>query len=317
MSNTAVHTHILTVLAAGSADAAPERIMLFPQGGAIRTRDGRAFAIDFARLMARFQADGLKVPLDINHATEILAPKGERADPVGFVTALEQDGAALYGRVEWIDPASAPSLLKAYPYVSPAFPAPNGEALWLKSVALVASPALAAQPALAQADPSYIPEIPMKTVLAALGLAETASEAECLAAITTLKTTADPTIHVPKAVHEETVAKLAAVSTELDTLRGTQRTAKVEAVIEGALQAKKILPAQRDHYAALCATDAGLAAVEQLLANAPELLGASGLGSKTPPDGDPALLSADDREVIRQLGLTEAEFRAANGLPAA
>ncbi len=125
MSNTAVHTHILTVLAAGSTDAAPERIMLFPQGGAIRTRDGRAFAIDFARLMARFQADGLKVPLDINHATEILAPKGERADPVGFVTALEQDGAALYGRVAWIDPAAAPALLKAYPYVSPAFPAPK------------------------------------------------------------------------------------------------------------------------------------------------------------------------------------------------
>ncbi len=157
----------------------------------------------------------------------------------------------------------------------------------------------------------------MKTVLAALGLAETASEAECLAAVTTLKTSADPAVHVPKAVHEETVAKLAAVSTELDTLRGSQRSAKVEAVIEGALQAKKILPAQRDHYVALCATDAGLAAVEQLLASAPELLGVSGLGGKTPPEGNPALLSADDREVIRQLGLTEAEFRAANGLPAA
>lgn len=316
MSN-AVLTHVLTILAAGSTEAAPERIMLFPKGGRIGTRDGRSFLVDFARLVARFQADGIKVPLDINHATEILAPKGERADPVGFITALEPEGEALYGRVDWIDPAAAPALLKAYPYVSPAFPAPKGEALWLKSAALVASPALGAQPALAQADPSHTPESPMKTVIAALGLADGASEAECLAALTTLKTQGDPALFVPKAVHDEAVARLSSVSGELESLRTSQRTEKVEALLEGALKAKKILPAQRDHYAALCATDVGLAAVEQLLAGAPELLAASGLDGRAAPSGeDTARLSAEDREVIRQLGITEADFRAANGLPA-
>lgn len=317
MSN-AVLTHVLTILAAGSTEAAPERIMLFPKSGRIGTRDGRSFLVDFTRLVARFQADGIKVPLDINHATEILAPKGERADPVGFITALEPEGEALYGRVDWIDPSAAPALLKAYPYVSPAFPAPKGEALWLKSAALVASPALGAQPALAQADPSHTPESPMKTVIAALGLADGASEAECLAALTTLKTQGDPALFVPKAVHDEAVARLSSLSGELEGLRSSQRTEKVEALLEGALKARKILPAQRDHYAALCATDAGLAAVEQLLAGAPELLAASGLDGRAAPSGDDtARLSAEDREVIRQLGITEADFRAANGLPAA
>ena len=140
----------LAVTALG--DEPPTRVMLFSAGGTIRTRDGRSYRIDLAKLAARFAADGVKIPVDINHATEILAPQGMRADPVGWITAVEIEGAALLGAIEWIDPAGAVALLRAYPYVSPAFPAPKGEAEWLKSVALVASPALGNQPALAAAD---------------------------------------------------------------------------------------------------------------------------------------------------------------------
>lgn len=295
----------------GNAAEAPSRIMLLPRGGRIDCRDGRSFSFDLARLAARFSADGIKIPLDVNHATEILAPQGQRADPVGWITAVEVDGGALYGTVDWIDPAAAPALLRAYPYVSPTFPASaQKEARWLKSVALVATPALGNQPALASAqsdtaDPD--PEEPrMKTVIAALGLAETATEAECLAAVTRL------TGAVPKQVHDEAVARLAAVSAELATIKGAARAAEVDKVIEGALAARKILPAQRDHYVSLCATDEGLAAVTALLAAAPVLLGASGLDSKPVPDGAATRLSAEDRVVMAQLGLTEAEFLAAN-----
>ena len=315
MSKPLIATHVVSVACrlSGDGGTAPDRIMLFPRGGTVRMRDGRVYHIDLAKLATRFAADGLKIPIDVNHATEILAPKGERADPVGFVTAVEVDGPALFGTVEWIDPAGAPALLRTYPYVSPAFPATDGVAEWLKSVALIASPALANQPALAAAsDPQETP--PMKTVFAALGLTEAASEAECLAAVTNLKTRADPAVTVPKAIHDEAVAKLAAATTELDGIKATTRKGKVDAVIEGALKAKKILPAQKDHYTALCATDEGLAAVEALLAASPELLGASGLDDKKPPQGDVVKLSAEDLAVMQQLGLTEEAYREANGL---
>jgi phage I-like protein len=302
----------LAVTALG--DEPPKRVMLFSAGGTIRTRDGRSYRIDLAKLAARFAADGVKIPIDINHATEILAPQGKRADPVGWITAVEIEGVALLGSVEWIDPSGAIALLRAYPYVSPAFPAPKGEAEWLKSVALVASPALGNQPALAAADPDQPQEIPMKTVFAALGLAETASEAECLAAVITLKTKSDPATTVAKAIHDETVAKLAAATAELTKTRDETRKGKVDAVIEGALKAKKILPAQKDHYVSLCATDEGLAAVEALLAASPELLAASGLGDKPVPDADVVQLSAEDKAVMTQLGLTEEAYREANGL---
>lgn len=302
----------LAVTALG--DEPPKRIMLFSAGGTIRTRDGRSYRIDLAKLAARFAADGVKIPVDINHATEILAPQGQRADPVGWITAVEIEGAALLGTIEWIDPAGAVALLRAYPYVSPAFPASKGEAEWLKSVALVTSPALGNQPALAAADrsPEEVQEICMKTVATALGLAETATEAEYLAAVTSLQSKAADT--VAKAIHDETVAKLAATTAELTQIRDAARKGKVDAVIEGALKAKKILPAQKGHYVSLCATDEGLAAVEALLAASPELLGASGLDDKTVPGGDVVQLSAEDQAVMKQLGLTEDAYREANGL---
>ncbi len=311
LTATTAATVCLAVAALG--DEPPTRIMIFAAGGTIRTRDGRTYRIDLAKLAARFAADGVKIPLDVNHSTEILAPRGERADPVGWVTAVELAGAALFGTVEWIDPAGATKLLRTYPYVSPAFPAPKGEAEWLKSIALVASPALGNQPALAAADPEETQEPLMKTVLAALGLAETASEAECLAAVTALNVRSADS--VPKAVHDATLATLAATTADLDAIRAAGRKAEIDGLIEGALKAKKILPAQRDHYTALCATDAGLASVKALIEASPVLLGASGLDDKPTPGSEVATLSAEDRVVMEQLGISEADFREANGLP--
>ncbi len=301
----------LAVAALG--DEPPKRIMLFAAGGTVKTRDGRTYRIDVARLAARFAADGVKIPVDINHATEIRSPRGERADPVGWVTGVDVDGTALFATVDWIDPAGAVALLRAYPYVSPAFPAPKGEAEWLKSVALVSSPALGNQPALAAASDTETEDPLMKTVITALGLAEGATEAECLAAVTKLQGAAKDV--VPKSVHDETVARLSATTAELDGIKTAGRRAKVDTVIEGALKAKKIVPAQRDHYVALCATDEGLAAVEKLLEAAPVLLSGSGLdGKPTPGAGDVVTLSAEDRAVMEQLGLSEDAYREANGL---
>ncbi len=313
---TTTTTAVACLAVSALGDEPPARIMVFATGGKVATRDGRSYHFDLARLAARFASDGVKIPIDINHATEILAPKGERADPVGWVTGLEVEGPALFGAVEWIDPAGALALLRAYPYVSPAFPHRDGDAQWIKSVALVSSPALGNQPALAAASDTETEEPLMKTVISALGLAETSTEAECLAAVTRLQGAAQNV--VPKAIHDEAVAKLSATTAELATIKTAGRKAKVEAVIEGGLKAKKIVPAQRDHYTELCATDEGLAAVEKLLEAAPVLLAASGLDDKKVPGADGVVtLSAEDRAVMEQLGLTEEAYREANGLKSA
>lgn len=150
----------------------------------------------------------------------------------------------------------------------------------------------------------------LKKIAQALGLAEAADETACLSAIATLSQRVD------KAVHDQTLQTLSTTTAELTALKSEGRTKKVADLLEGALKAKKITPAQRAELETLCATDDGLAGVEKLIAATAPGLGASGLDGKQPGD-QMHTLSAEDREMIATLGLTEEEYRKANGLAAA
>ena len=95
--------------------------------------------------------------------------------------------------------------------------------------------------------------------------------------------------YLPKAVHDEAVSKLSASETKLGAIEDASRKARVDALIEGALKEKKILPAEKDHYARLCATDAGFESVKALLAAKSPALTKSGLDEKKPEEGAAAL----------------------------
>ena len=150
----------------------------------------------------------------------------------------------------------------------------------------------------------------LKKIAIALGLTEAADEAACLNAISAFA------LRVDRAVHEQTLATLSATTAELETLKKAGHDKEVGELLEGALTAKKITPAQRAELEPLCATAGGFDQVKKLIEATAPGLGASGLDKKTPPDRV-ATLSAEDRDIMRDLGLTEEQFRKANGLPAA
>lgn len=150
----------------------------------------------------------------------------------------------------------------------------------------------------------------LKSIALALGLNEDASEASCLSALGDLKKRVDP------AIHEQTLKSLSTATADLEALRAETRKGKIDGLLEDALKAKKIVPAERDTFAALCATDDGFEQVKRLIELRPAVLNASGLETKN-PNGDVKTLSAEDREIMKALGQTEEEFRKANGLTAA
>lgn len=314
----------LTVLDAYLADPAaavsktgPEWIKVAPRGK-FTARDGRVFDVDPELLSARFAEDKIDLPVDIDHATVKKAMFGESAPAVGWISKLEARTDGLYGKVEWLDEGLKVLAARTHRYVSPTLKHDGkGKAYWLHSAALVAAPA-ASMPAVASADPSSSPSSlattsepkMLKAIAIALGLTEDASEQSCLSALTALKARVDP------AVHAETLKQVATLSSELDSIRKTDHQAKVDALLEGALKDKKIAPAQREQYATLCATSDGLAQVTVLLGTMTSVLSASGLDEKRPGD-QVSTLSAEDRDIMKQLGLSEDEYRKANGLTAA
>jgi len=288
----------------------PEWIKILPRGKFV-ARDGRAFDIDPELLVSRFEADAIDLPVDLDHATVKKALFGDAAPAVGWINKLEARSDGLFGRVEWLGEGLRVLAARTHRYISPSMKTDDfGKALWLHSAALVAAPA-ASMPAVASAQPTTSSEKPMlKSIALALGLNEDASEASCLSALGDLKKRVDP------GIHEQTLRSLATTTSELETLRAETRKVKIDGLLEDALKAKKIVPAERETFAALCATEDGFEQVKKLIDLRPAMLSASGLDTKSPTDGVKTL-SAEDREVMKELGLTEEEFRKANGLTAA
>ncbi|WP_439604345.1 phage protease [Shinella sp.] len=296
--------------AAAASQAGPEWIKLTPRGK-FTARDGRVFDVDPELLAARFVQDGVDLPIDIDHATVKKAMFGEAAPAVGWVSKLEARADGLYGKVEWLADGLKVLAARTHRYISPTLKHDeNGKAFWLHSAALVAAPA-ASMAAVASADLSTLKEPTMlKAIAAALGLSEDASEASCLSTVNSLKARIDP------AVHQAALDQVKTLSADLDARNKADHQTKVDTLLDDALKAKKIVPAQRDQYAALCATTEGLAQVTALFGTMTATLGASGLDEKK-TGGDLATLSAEDREVMKMLGQTEEEYRKANGLAAA
>lgn len=287
----------------------PAWIKLTPRG-AFTSRDGRNFIVEPEVLVERFNADKVSVPLDLDHATVKKAMFGEAAPAVAWIEELQARPDGLFGRVAWLATGLEILTARSHRYISPSLKTDEaGRATWLHSAALVAAPGIS-MPAVASALPSTSENNMLKAIAAALNLAPEASEASCLAAIGNLAKRIDP------AVHEQTLASLAAANTEIDGLKANARKEKIDALLEGALKAKKITPAQRPQYEALCATDDGLAQVTKLIETLGAGLGASNLDGKTPAD-QLTTLSAEDRDVMKMLGQSEEEYRKANGLTAA
>jgi phage I-like protein len=303
----AVAIDVATAAAEGATNP-PEWIKIAPRG-TVTTRDGRNYRFEPETLAARFAADGVKVPVDIDHAVALSAATGAGGTAVGWADELQARDDGLYARIDWLAPGIETLSARTRRYVSPAFKhTSDGTATWIHSIALVAAPALSL-PAIASAGaPVTTKEASMKSIALALGLAETADEAACLAAITTLSAG-----KVDKAVHDQALANLAAANTQLAaaTAKLAERDqadhkAKVDAALEGALKDRKILPAQREQYAALCATSEGLAQVTALLAATPAGLQPSGLDDKKPASG--GALSESDLATCAALGISEADF---------
>jgi phage I-like protein len=207
----------LALTRVADVETVPEWVQLFPKGPVITARDGRTWTLpDPHALVAAFTANQADLPFDINHATELKAPKGEDAPAQGWIKALEIRDGLVWARVEWNEAGRLVVLSKAYRYVSPGFlHTKDGKIVAVTSAALVTHPALV-MPALAQQQPNP-PENSMSLAIrlaAVLGLAATATEDQIVDAVSPTIALArdarDPTKLVPAADLQAALARATA-----------------------------------------------------------------------------------------------------------
>lgn len=332
--NRKTHPTQLAALAVSlTGAAAPAEIRLLP-AGSFRSADGSGrpagiasgWLLDdaqAARLVAAAAARVSDYAIDYEHQTLLASENGQPAPAAGWFKQLEwRAGDGLYAvDVRWTERAAAMIAAGEYRYLSPVFSyhAKTGAVTGLGPAALTNNPGLdgltdlAALSAFFDLTPEK--EKPMKQLLAALGLAEGATEEEALAALAALNSghvteiaalkSAAPDLS--KYVPLETMTEL---RNQVADLTARLNGREVGDMVEVALSDGRLLPAQESWARELGKSN--LAALTAYLETARPVAALAGTqtGGKAPSGaGSQGELSETDLAMCRSMGIAPEDFR--------
>lgn len=322
------HLHISTIalnFALREDGQPPEWVLLVP-AGEFEGVDGRRYLnADPQRVIQNILVMNRNIPWDTEHSTEIKAPKGEEAGARGWTDASRdrfdiREG-AVWGRVEFNAKGIALVGGREYRTYSPAYycePSTNpAVVVGIKSIGLTNTPNLALTALNREENPPMNPEI-----LKLLGLADAATDADVLAAIRALQSEKEQAVsmnrqlpnladYVPKATYDLALNRAATAEKTLIDKAQADLDVQINAAVDGAIQAGKIAPANRDFYVSVCRAEGGLIAFKAFAESAPAIIAAnSGLGA-APPVGGVVTLNAEERYVADQLGISHDEYKKA------
>lgn len=286
-------------------------------------KQGRALA-------ERLNAVAAQTPIaiDYEHQTIMAATNGQPAPSAGYMLGFEwRDGAGLWARVQWTERALAFISAGEYRYISPVITYDaQGQITGLHNAALVSTPGLlgmdAVQARLAAAfdltPTNTHPQesrMDLTTLVALLGLAASASAADVTAAIQALLNR--PALPAALATqlglqaNADEAAALAALASKLATpdaatlqtmtalqaqvsqLQAAANERTVAELVDGAIAAHKLVPAQRDWAVGL-----GKANLAQLQAFVNTAVPMPGLAGQLNGRTDPGTAEGDTAEAL-------------------
>lgn len=306
------------------AIAPPSELMLVPPVALVEGRDGRRWNNPDPNAIIRFFADnGLDIPVDIEHATQLKAPKGEAAPAVAWGKSLEArpDG-SVWGKFDWNKTGTGLVMGRKYRYYSPAYVIDRKtmNIVGIKSVGLTNTPNLEV-PALNHEEKGVT--MNLTTLLAALGLASTSTFDDALNHITKMK--GDLTValnaaqsppldrFIPKADYDLVLNRATDAESKLAAQQKETLEIAINTEIDAALLAGKITPATKDYHVAQCRQDGGLERFKAFVAAAPAVVADSDLDAKKHA-GQETALNAEDLAVCKMMGLSVEDYKKANNL---
>lgn len=324
---------------------APTEILLIP-AGEFRARDGRPGgglkgwyldAAGAARIIAGAQARAGDFPIDYEHQILLSEKNGQPAPAAGWYKQLAwRDGKGLYAvDVRWTERARAAIAAHEYRYISPvfAYDTKTGEVLAVDMASLTNFPALDGHSDLAaKAAARFLHTLPDKEedtvdrtkLIALLGLAETATDAEIETALAALKAkgaetdglktevaalkarteTPDPAKFVSIEAHTK-------LTTDFAALKGDLESRELNECIKAAIDDGR-LPVAEETWARDFARQHGFAALKASLEKRPAIAALKGTqtGGKAPAGGG-AGGDLDDTAlaICKQLGVSVEDYK--------
>jgi phage I-like protein len=203
------------------------------------------------------RAGATEIVVDYDHQTifSAIPGVGGRAAAAGWMKEFDVRPDGIWARIEWTATAAEAIRSSEYRYLSPTFYAPEskGKVQFFISAALTNTPDLDLSVVAASAFLPKETEYDMKSIAKALGLPETATEEQILAAITSIQAaqavaasaTPDPSQYVP-------MADFTRVVQEANSLRQGVTLSSATAHVEEHIRAGKLVPYMKDWAISLC-----------------------------------------------------------------
>lgn len=339
MSNV-LGTHVLALNAAGGD--APEWLQLLP-ATSFAGVDGRGpyEAPDAGALVSRFQAAGRRLPIDENHSIDLAGKAGHPSPARGWVVELQGRADGVWGKVEWTEAGRALVQGKDYGFISPVFLHSRAKPYRISSIERVALTNDPNLPFLKSLHSKNEDQTMLEELRKALGLPETADETAVIGAVKSTHSasaglaativriaeaagvakdtgaddlvkavqsrgtpTPAPASSATETENADLKAQLVSLQTQLTTLATNGAREKAETVIDGAIQAGKIVPALRDHMIArhMRAPAEVETEIKHLVS-----LNAGGLGGRRPPDAGKTTTPEED-QVAAMMGVDEKAY---------
>lgn len=302
-------------------ETAPEWVPYLPAPdaeGRIVGEDGRWWTVKNSRALC--SSVKRKLPIDINHSTEIAGKAGGESPAVAWMPEFQvrEDGST-WARADWNERGANAVKSREYGFISPTFDF-NGKT---REITRFVSAALTNEPnfttlALNSAGDSEETAM-LERILALLGLATTATAEEAERAINKLKSdleratnaAAAPPLErfVPRADYDQLMTRATNAETALTTEQKRQHDAVADAEIEAATKAGKITPATRDYHRANCSTKEGLESFRAFVKAAPVVVKPGEHVQGQPVDATGADgLTASQRAICAATGMTPEAF---------
>lgn len=305
--------HLCAIELASQESGAPSWVQLTPAGPNILARDGRQFRLLRPGLILEaFQELGRPLQIDIEHASQVRAPKGLSNPAVGWVVELEIRDGAIWGRVDWTERGRAWVAAKEYRFLSPAFAHEAGEMVEIISVGLTNEPAFR-MAELARAGTKEREMDP--DVLEELGLKADATTEDVVAKIKSLKgdvetaraAKPDRETYVPKAQYDAALARI----DKFEKADAARSDAELTDLVERGVTEGKIAPAAKEDFIEMARAQ-GAEKFKATLDKMPKVISdTSDLDGKVKGAAGKTSLGADEIEVARQMGWSEEQFIAA------
>ncbi|MBU0665355.1 MAG: phage protease [Proteobacteria bacterium] len=318
--------HVLALNVALGDGAPPEWVELIPAGRTVTGIDGRSWINDQPQGIldhfARYKAHNRELPIDYEHASELKAPNGEQAPAAAWGTELAiREGGSIWARVEWTPKGLEAVANREYRYLSPVliYEKKSSRIVGIASVGLTNKPNLTLTALNQEGDNTQQETDMLKRICAKLGLAETASEDDVMAAIgdmqqglATAKNRAEsPSLEkfVPRGDYDAALTRANNAEQAVAAQKKAELETAINTEIASALKLGKITPATVDYHKAACKENGGLERFKKFVGVAPELGAESGLDGKKTPDGTDTALNGDQAKIAAMFGNTAEDLK--------